>query len=333
MGRKTVISKPVKWGIRVDALVDQETKYLWRFRLYTGRVTVPPECKALGVMGYIVKQLLSELDGKGHKLTVDRGYTSPILFHHLALMGVGANGTCQTNRKGFPANLIKKKSEQGHWTWLRAASLLAVRWFDSNQNYFLSNFHYSDREVVQRCGENGARVDVRATTMVRDYNLFMNGVDVLDQMTRVDKDRKQKKWTIRALVKALEWVYHNTFILEQAAAGPPHPGVRKRDLLSFRMDVVHVLVGETRVPLKRHHVGPDGDGPVDRLNSSLSHYPEIGDSTDSTCVVCRFRYSEVCRPIPGCAICELSRRLQASEVSDTMLHVPDITLCETIQAC
>lgn len=251
-GKQYMRNKPVKWGLRVDALVDQSTKYLWRFRLYTGKVQVADGLQSLGVMGYIIVLLMAGLENRGHKLTVDRGYSAPTLFDYLAELGIGANGTCNTARKGYPKVLLKKgKGVRGEWDWLRAGNLVAVRWFDSRHNYFLSNFHYPDHEVVNRQGQGGDRIDVRATTMVKSYNEFMNGVDVLDQKTRVAKDRKQSKWYMRAFVKALEWVLHNAMVLEENNPNrAPRPRGRKRDMMDFRLEVVHALIGEHRLTKK-----------------------------------------------------------------------------------
>jgi hypothetical protein len=288
-GKQYIRSKPVKWGLRVDAIVDQQTYYLWRFRLYTGKVNVPQQLQTLGVMGYLVVHLMSGLQNKGHKLTIDRGYASPILFQYLAEIGVGANGTCNTSRKGYPKQIIKKgKGQRGEWDWLRSGNLLAVRWFDSTQNYFLSNFHYPDNEVVQRRQPGGARIDVRATSMVKQYNEDMNGIDVLDQMTRVAKDRKQTKWYMRAVIKIFEWVSHNAHILEEQNPNrPPRLHGRKRDLLEFRLEVAHQLVGDTRVTRKRKLVDANTQ---QRLIKCIDHFPEASDSSDTTCVVCRERH-------------------------------------------
>ena len=78
--------------------------------------------KQLGLLGYLVAQLVAGLENKGYKLSLDRGYSSPILFEYLALKGIGAVGMVQPRSKGFPQELIKRPSQttRGEWDWLRS---------------------------------------------------------------------------------------------------------------------------------------------------------------------------------------------------------------------
>lgn len=206
-GRQYIKSKPVKWGIKVDILADWETGYNWDFRVYSGKVSVPDEFKYLGVLGYLVAQLMSPLKGPGHKVALDRGYSSPYLFYYLALKGIGAIGTVQTNRNGFPKEKLVVKAcrtQRGEWDWFRSNDLLAARWCDSRPIYFLSNYYYPEESVIVRRDKHGQGMNVNCTSAVVDYNNYMNGVDRLDLGTVLDKRRKQYKWYMRLFLKVIE---------------------------------------------------------------------------------------------------------------------------------
>ena len=288
----------MKWGIKVDVLADWKTGYNWRFRVYSGRTNVPEGLKALGKLGYIVAQLVSGLEHSGRKITMDRGYSSPILFQYLAKLGLGASGTINITRKGFPSVLVKKKALRGEWDWLRSGNLICMRWYDSNQNYFLSNYHYPEKATVKRRDKTGKKTDVQATKLVADYNCYMNAVDKLDQNTILDKGRKQYRWHMRIFVKALEWCVHNAFVLERldkSFHGTANVGRRKHDHLAFRMDLITQLVGFERVTKKRLSDPVLGE---ERLNKELDHFPECGIGSDHRCVVCEERFRRFRKKYP-----------------------------------
>ncbi|GFR69622.1 PiggyBac transposable element-derived protein 4 [Elysia marginata] len=68
--------KPVKWGIKVDMLVDWETGYCFRFLVYGGRIDVSQPLQHLGKLGCTITRLMDGMQHKGYTLTVDRGYNT-----------------------------------------------------------------------------------------------------------------------------------------------------------------------------------------------------------------------------------------------------------------
>lgn len=303
-GKQYIRAKPVKWGIKVDILADWKTGYNYRFRVYTGKVAVPPDVGYLGVLAYLVAQLLLGLEDKGYKVALDRGYSSPYLFEYLATKGIGAVGTCVNSRKGYPKELKKKKSQcrRGEWEWLRSDNLLAVRWCDKAPIYFLSNYHYPDNQQVSRKDKRGQANLYPATSAVVDYNLYMNAVDKLDQNTILDKRRKQYKWYMRLVLKVIEWCIYNAYILDQqdrCSRGDTGAGHRKRDMLAFRQELGMALVAS-------HPIQKQGSrkrlatvaSEEERLSNELPHTPVIGEGRDHTCSVCYERHKKYKRKHP-----------------------------------
>ena len=163
-------------------------------------------------------------------------------------------GTVQSNRVGYPKDLIVKKTEHGEWDWFRSGNLLAVRWCDKSPIYFISNYHYPDDQQVTRRNKVGVAERIPTTSAVVDYNNHMNAVDKLDQNTVLDKSRKQYKWYMRLVLKMVEWAIFNVFVLEQESRrshGITGEGHWKRDMLSFRQDLGMQLIGEHRISIKR----------------------------------------------------------------------------------
>lgn len=79
--------------------------------------------------------------------------------------------------------------------------------------------------------------------LVQDYNKFMGGVDLCDQMTAVNKSKKQRHWHTRVFVKLLMLAAYNGYILEGYKVQHAAPSRRKRDLLQFKQDLCIQLVG------------------------------------------------------------------------------------------
>ena len=102
--------KPVKWGIKAFVLADARNGYVSRFQIYTGKNSAIA-VQGPGLCTRVVLELLDGLETKGLKVYVDNYYTSPALFLALYDKGVNACGTVRPNRKYFPKDLKKKKSD------------------------------------------------------------------------------------------------------------------------------------------------------------------------------------------------------------------------------
>ena len=95
--------KPVKYGLKAYALCDAENAYCLKFKLYTGKQSVPPSLN--GITYDLVMDLLRNHFEKGHKLFCDNYDSSPQLFMNLWHLGTGATGTVRPFWKEIP-NLI-----------------------------------------------------------------------------------------------------------------------------------------------------------------------------------------------------------------------------------
>lgn len=101
----------------------------------------------------------------------------------------------------------------------------------------------------------------------------MRGVDRGD-ITQYNAGRRSKKWWQRILFHMIEVCLLNGYVLEGC--------VKKRDLLSFRIEVAEMLIGAYR---GRKRAGRKRKRDEDRLEPTLQHLPVYGDSLGD-CVVC-----------------------------------------------
>lgn len=152
-------------------------------------------------------ELMQDLYRTNHHLYMGNFYTSPILFRLLKARGILAAGTARP-RQGYPTNELKavQLRSRGQVAWLSWNEMLALRWKDRKDVFFLSIIHAppevpnwvdtgaapdsdpdapeeEDAAIVRR------RVRVRGQwrsqkiyrpPIVADYNRYMGGVDLCD---------------------------------------------------------------------------------------------------------------------------------------------------------
>uniref|UniRef100_A0A3Q2ZSM9 PiggyBac transposable element-derived protein domain-containing protein n=1 Tax=Kryptolebias marmoratus TaxID=37003 RepID=A0A3Q2ZSM9_KRYMA len=213
-------NKPTKWGIKLFVLSDT-TGYTIDFQIYTGRST-QKSGKGLSfdaVMSLINKEYL----GSGYHIYCDNFYTSPALFCHLHKLRFGACGTFRSTRVGVPKtnkNALTKKSPQGSIRWLREGPLIFIKWMDTREVSVCSTLHTAFsgdavRRVVKAGGQHQV-LEVPVPPAVKDYNRFMGGVDLSDQLIgSYTSWRKCKKWYKTVVHHFIDIAVTNSYLIHK----------------------------------------------------------------------------------------------------------------------
>ena len=290
--------KPTKWGIKVWMLADSQTGYNYSFDVYTGKDADLDTMQNIGKVSGVVLKLAKSLFGKGYTIFFDRFYTSPNLLYWLRRVDLSGCGTAMTNRCGFPKQLKSTgRSQQGEYDWLQCqkTGILATRWCDKRDIYFLSNHVIAevDNLVIKRHNKVGNSINVPCTPTVVEYNRYMGAVDFNDKMCRLDKTRRTYKWYVRIDRKCVAWALFNAFVIEEKFRAHG----RKRDFRQFTVEVIHQLVGDSRFRcLKRGRPSTAVTLPS-RITQS-SHFPVKGEGVDHLCVVCAEKHHRYKRANP-----------------------------------
>ena len=243
--------KPTKWGIKVFVFADSQTGYVKRLQVYTGKGL--DSCVSdVGLCTRVVLDLLEGFDHTGLQLYTDNFYTSPLLYYRLYKnQGICACGTARSNRIGFPKELCVKAtgSNRGTYQYLSNGPLLACSWVDKRTLYFISTMHVGERvhnPTVRRRQADGSQTDVACPPCLPDYQKHMRGVDRGDQLVSYyNVGRKSKKWWRRIFFYCVEVCILNSFCMEKMVRPTEHQqrGRKKRDMLSFRLDLARELIG------------------------------------------------------------------------------------------
>lgn len=302
--------KPVKFGVKMWIAADSVSAYCLNFEVYVGKYATQLQHldRYFGLSGRVVIELTKHLQNNGHTIYTDNFYTSPALAHYLSTKGTYLCGTVRHHRKGFPKDIVKtlpevNKLPRGYFEWRQSGCLVATAWKDNKMVYYLSSCHLPEKEdlVVSRKNKDGTTTELKCTPSGHDYAKFMGGVDRLDQMTRLNKSKKVMRWYRKVEKKLLECSVYNGYVIEGCVIDHKTPGRRKRDLLSFRLELAHQLVGEYRQD--RRPVGrprSEANQNLKRLDGA-NHLPVTGVGKDHVCGPCNERHIKYKDGHPECS--------------------------------
>ena len=243
-------AKPTKWGIKMFSLCESLTGYLYDFDVYTGKDATAPGEKGKGLSYKIVKALCNSIIGHWCRVVFDNWFTGIEILEYLKSVAVHACGTVRANRKGLPKNLIGKKlGKLGKHVYKIAQKgvLLFVAWKDTKVVNFLSNFHNpGDTGHVSRKDDNRQTKIIKVPQVVDDYQLYMRGVDKMDQMVSYYLlTLRGNKWWRRLFFYLFQVSLHNTYVFAKSAA--PDVTTRYPAYLPFIEGIVEALIGKKAV--------------------------------------------------------------------------------------
>uniref|UniRef100_A0A3B5R3B2 PiggyBac transposable element-derived protein domain-containing protein n=1 Tax=Xiphophorus maculatus TaxID=8083 RepID=A0A3B5R3B2_XIPMA len=294
--KQYIKSKPTKWGIKLFVLSDT-TGYTTDFHIYTGRSTQKTG-KGLSfdaVMSLINKDYL----GSGYHIYCDNFYTSPALFCHLHKLGFGACGTFRNSTVGVPKttkNALTKKSPRGSIRWLREGPLIFVKWMDTREVSVCSTVHTAFKgDAVRRVGKAGGQhqvLYVPVPSAVRDYNCFMGGVDLSDQLIgSYTSWRKCKKWYKTVLHHFIDIAVTNSYLIHKEMCAQLEQKAPKHQAFQEQLTVALCGVQPQAAPTTSYRHLPvaifEGASVEDKATKGRRKCKLCGKCTPFMCEACK----------------------------------------------
>ncbi|RHZ58025.1 hypothetical protein Glove_379g16 [Diversispora epigaea] len=186
-------NKPTPEGYKILSLCDAGYTYTF---IFTSRIQNYPELEQLSNLNKIgneVNHLVSQLPlNKSFNIYMDNFFSSINLYQHLYNNNFGTCETVRTNSANFPK--ILKISKKVDWDTLSGVvnnNVLAVLWMD-NGPVTIENRIERIRRRPQETNTNAAKVRaifgnaskkaLPIPRIIDDYNHFMGGVDIADQL-------------------------------------------------------------------------------------------------------------------------------------------------------
>ncbi|CAG8652128.1 6526_t:CDS:2, partial [Paraglomus brasilianum] len=157
--------------------------------------------KTGGSVWHLVKQLPHH---KTFHVYMDNYFSSIPLFKYMRDNGLGACGTVRTNSSKFPKELKINKGISLDWNTISGKvvdDVLAIVWVDNSPVTMLTTIHEivgeewkiirnrrrpretsSNASTVHRVFGNASRKELSIPKVIDDYNHYMGGVDIADQL-------------------------------------------------------------------------------------------------------------------------------------------------------
>ena len=197
-------------SIRIYKLCD-ESGYTYDMSVYLGQ----DSCSTTDDMTSAhatVRHLTRRVEGVGHKIFMDKFFSSPRLFDDLETRKINSCGTVRANTKDLPPDFGSKnlKLKRGDLRVRTRGGLTALVWKDRQEVYMLTNMDQPPAEG-NLC-DNGNR-PVRPD-IVKRYNWHMGYVDTSDRMANsYSISRHTFKWTTKLFFHLLDLTVLNSWIL------------------------------------------------------------------------------------------------------------------------
>ncbi|CAB0014424.1 unnamed protein product [Nesidiocoris tenuis] len=199
-------NKPAKYGLKVLAIVDSGTKYLFDAIPYIGKGTTPPDEP---VAPYIVKKLVETIKNTNRNVTFDNWFTSVPLALDLLQKGITCIGTIRKNKNELPPQFVDLKlqrSKVGSSRFLYHDDITAVSYKAKTNKMvtLISTMHdQSDLHPYSKKPQ-----------IIHSYNATKGGVDTLDQLCSNNScNRKTKRWPMCFFYNILNVACVNSYLI------------------------------------------------------------------------------------------------------------------------
>lgn len=203
--RQFIKSKPARYGIKIWALADVYTSYLYNLQVYTGKQPGGLPEKNQG--SRVVKDLAKPLFGSGRGLTTDNFFTSFHLANDLLEKNLTLLGTVRKSNRDTPNELkIRGQSEKSsRFAFTGEISMVSYVPKKGRLVHVLSTQH-SDTSISQE--------EHKKPIMILDYNSTKGGVDNADKLIReYTCARRTARWPYRLFMNILDICALNAFAL------------------------------------------------------------------------------------------------------------------------
>ncbi|XP_037560458.1 piggyBac transposable element-derived protein 4-like [Dermacentor silvarum] len=246
--------KRARFGLKFFLLCEESSGYVWDVLIYTAKGTylgTPANLQPCSPMGTkVVMKLIEPLLGKGYCLTIDNFYTSPELVDLLIQHRTDVYGTVRPNRKDMPPDFQTKKLKKGEVQAYQRGKCIALQWRDKKSS--LRHEHSAHCKHGDFKDSKGR--DIAKSSIVRDYNHTMGGVDKSDQMlSDYPVPRKRQKIYYKKIFRHLiDEATFNSFVLYQKDGG-------KMSHLDYRLALIEAILTRYLDPSKKTKRGRPSD--------------------------------------------------------------------------
>ena len=230
-------NKPIKWGFKFWFRCGAKSGYLYEFDVYLEKKGNTEF--GLGESTFLT--LCQKLKDTHCFVFFENFFTSVALLVKLLEIGIYATGTVRVNRKNMPVLKHDKEMKRGEQDWFSSNHLSAIKWMDNKSVILLSNyFNPKEKQQIERIvkGSND-KVKVTCPSVIQEYNQFMGGVDLSDQMkVTYEVDQRNKfRFYLRVFFDLLDITVVNSKIVYDKIESAP-----SFSSLDFRFSIAQTMI-------------------------------------------------------------------------------------------
>ena len=190
---------------------------MYEYDLYTGKKSGQIE---YGLGEGVVLKLTEKIQGLCCQVYIDNFFNSSLLQWKLSQQNILSAGTVRTNRKHLPKAPqvpCDKTMKRGDVVAFEANNIHYVKWMDNKPVQMLSNFlsvHPLHNLKRRKKGSSTSEI-VSCPAVVKQYNSYMGGVDIMDQKkaTYQFNHRSKYKYYLRVVHDLIDIAINNAHII------------------------------------------------------------------------------------------------------------------------
>ena len=283
--RQYIPSKPGKYGIKIWAICEANTSYVWKMQVYTGKN--PAVGREVNQGARVVKDLVKEIENSGRNITCDNFFTSIPLARDLLKKKLTLVGTIRKNKPELPPQFTVAKGREIASTIFGFQNDAMIASYCPQKDLvvnMLSTMH-SLPEVASNAAEKKPEV-------ILYYNSTKSGVDILDRMVRTYTcKRMTRRWPVALFYNMIDVSAVNAYILWQQLQGENNRTFSKKRSRKFLIGLGKELGGISSAPStqKRHAIQPQSN----RKRAAMEN--QAPKAKKARCYLCERSKDRKCR--------------------------------------
>ena len=210
--------KPTKFGIKVWLLAESKTGYIINYIIYTGKLSeenMDPELEGHNQGYKVIMALMKPYLNLGHHVYFDNLFTSFELLEDLRQKDTYATGTARSNRKGYPPHIKSKKLKAGEYIEQQKGDVVATKWHDKRELSVISTITDGNMPplTINCRSKDPSKREVKMPPVIHEYNTYMSGVDLADQLRQYYAvGRQSKKYWKYIFWSLMDFSIGNAFV-------------------------------------------------------------------------------------------------------------------------
>lgn len=234
--RQYIKTKKAKYGVKFYILTTSDG-YILNFKIYQGKDTsydMDTDTISTSKTEKLVMSLLRPYLYKGHEIYMDNYYNSVSLSGKLLSCRTHTTGTLRKDRKDNPKNVVSKVLKKDEHVWMRKGKVYVSAWKDKRIVTMITTQHHP-RLIVAR---NRFGKYLKKPKEVTEYNKFMSGIDISDQMlSYYSTPKKTIRWYKKVFFHIFDMAIWNAYYTFRKHCND------KETMLGFRERIIRYYLG------------------------------------------------------------------------------------------